>query len=107
MIFKCVNVPRRNTGKGCLFPVICHHMMFRKEGFKTVVVHSIGDGGPEVTRDFEEMEIKAQKEHKKNEVVRFITKIPKIIPFPQHSPVCILLKSVDTFIDVLSSVMRK
>lgn len=59
MAFKGVNVPSRNTGKGCLLPVIRQHMMFRKEGFKTVVVHSIGDSGPEVTRDFEEMEIKA------------------------------------------------
>ena len=61
MAFKSVNVPRKNTGKGCLSPVICHHTVFRKEGYKTVFVRS-----PEVTMDFGGMEIKAVSlsEHK-------------------------------------------
>lgn len=67
MAFKCVNIPRKNTRKGCLSPVICHHTMFRKQGCKTLFVHSVGDCGPEVTRDFREVEIEAVSlsEHKR------------------------------------------
>lgn len=57
MAFKYVNVLRKNTGKGCLSPAICHHTMFRKEGCETVFVHSTGACGPEVRRDFGGMEI--------------------------------------------------
>lgn len=50
MAFKYVNVPRKNTGEGCLSLVTCHHMMFKKQGCKTTFAHSMGRCGPEVTR---------------------------------------------------------